>query len=293
MIDLTRNSKDRDYWGDGSELLYEQLPEFGFESSAECSKMSEEDPLDDPIDAGCECEGCTWFRAIEYLISNVESVDRFRMDTETNRIDLTIDQRRALQDMAELKYLDQAHDELNRLGIKLRWSPDPRRQRLAGRDFASDMKRQIVKAVEDVGLRAFSASARLMDGELSRIIDVQASPPDWTGTQHILHVYGILASSGQWELELEVVCYAAEAPFTVDGNEVNGWGMWCPHNQRKGVAVEGLPKVLPEMLFQRALAIRYCKEGKPEPYEIDGQTWQASWKYGNQVCGRVGGELSE
>lgn len=96
--------------------------------------------------------------------------------------------------MAELKYFDQARDELSRLGIKLRWSPDPRRRRLAGRDFASDVKRQIVKAVEDVGLRAFSARARLMDGGLSRIIDVQASPPDWTGAQHILHIYGVVQS---------------------------------------------------------------------------------------------------
>ena len=80
----------------------------------------------------------------------------------------------------------------------------------AGREPAEDVKRRIVAACKQAGLKVLSARMYLRHDQQDRVIHVCASPPDRPFEQVSISIMTIVTLSGNWPGKLDVRCAACE-----------------------------------------------------------------------------------
>ena len=155
----------------------------------------------------------------------------------------------------------------------------------AGREPAEDLKRRIVAACQEVGLRKDRAWARLAtdwSGVDRRLIWVTASPEDWPSvdlsipphysTEHsLVTIQTTMEVSGDWPGTVQSFC------STADSEAGAGEYFYAPSvHGRNEVPLKGLVAALRDTLEERKEVLAALRDGKEPPFRFANTVWKVS-----------------
>ena len=136
----------------------------------------------------------------------------------------------------------------------------------AGREPAEDLKKRLVAACQEVGLRVSSARMALLKEEGARVIHVNGCPENWPHECPMLGVMASITTGGQWNGMVDIRCCGTE------DDPVSGRTPWM--KGRSNVMLEELVEQLRETLDEREKVIAAIKFGIEGPYRFERSVWE-------------------
>ena len=138
-----------------------------------------------------------------------------------------------------------------------------------GREPAEDVKRRIVAACKEVGLKVLSARMYLRHDQGDRVIHVCAAPPNRPFEQVSVSVMTIVMLSGNWSGKLDIRCAACEK----DSDPPNVWEIPVMRG-RSSVPLEELVEALKKTVEEQEQVVAAMKMGIDGPYTFDETSWE-------------------
>jgi len=136
----------------------------------------------------------------------------------------------------------------------------------AGREPAEDLKRRIVAACEEVGLKKGHAWARQAAEHRTRVLMIGASPPNWSSMYPVVEILATVGFNGDWSGNVDIRCSAS------DPDEPDNF--WRPVMQgRHEVPLGDLIPVLQEVLEERAQVLESLRAGRQGPFRFPKAVW--------------------
>jgi len=138
----------------------------------------------------------------------------------------------------------------------------------AGQEPAQDVKRRIIHACQEVGLKVISVKARLLTDNAVRFVLVDASPPGWSDESPLIEVLAFITVGGQWSGNVRIFCAAYEGELMTQ--------MWQAPNMRgrDSVPLGNLVTELQKTLEEREQVVAARKLGIDGPYEFEDSRWE-------------------
>jgi hypothetical protein len=135
----------------------------------------------------------------------------------------------------------------------------------AGREPAEDVKRRLVAACEEVGLRIDNANMHLMKEAGGRLVYVGASLPEWPHDTPTVSMMAYVMLTGDWPGTVDIRCIGS------DKDPVTSSGPWMKGRDR--VPVRELIEQLGETLNERAQVVAAVNAGHPGPFRFRRAVW--------------------
>ena len=139
----------------------------------------------------------------------------------------------------------------------------------AGREPAEDVKRRMVAACQQAGLKILSSRMCLRHEYGDRVIRVYASPPDRPFEQAAISIMTIVTLSGNWPGKLEIRCAACET----DSDPPRVWDIPVMRG-RGAVPLEGLVEAIMNTLEEQEQVVAATKMGVDGPYAFEETRWE-------------------
>ena len=137
----------------------------------------------------------------------------------------------------------------------------------AGREPAEDVKRRIVAACKQAGLKVLSARMYLRHDQGDRVIHVCASSPDRPYDQVSVDIMTIVTLNGNWGGKLDIRCAACEIK-----SDVNFWDIPMMRG-RNSVPLEELVEAIKKTVEEQEQVVAAMKMGIDGPYTFDDTRW--------------------
>lgn len=135
----------------------------------------------------------------------------------------------------------------------------------AGREPAEDVKRRLVAACREAGLEVKSARMHLLKEHSTRLIHVEASPPEWSHEAELVSLMTYVSTNGSWPDRVKVSCApAADNPMNLA----------APLMRREPVRFSEVAEHLKETTEEHDIVISMVKDGMPEPYVFKRSVWK-------------------
>ena len=138
----------------------------------------------------------------------------------------------------------------------------------AGREPAEDVKRRIVSACQQAGLKVATARMYLRRNQGDRVIIVGASPRDWDREHPMITVLTVVTMAGDWSGTVDVRC------STADDDSVMGFWEIPVMQGRNAVPAKELARQLRETLQEREQVTAAIKLGVDGPYTFERSRWK-------------------
>ena len=138
-----------------------------------------------------------------------------------------------------------------------------------GREPAEDVKRRIVTACKEVGLKVLSARMYLRHDQGDRVIHVCAATPDRPFEQASIDIMTIVMLSGKWSGRLDIKCAACEK----DSDPPNVWDTPVMRG-RSSVPLEELAEALKNTVEEQEQVVAAMKLSIDGPYTFEETSWE-------------------
>ena len=138
----------------------------------------------------------------------------------------------------------------------------------AGREPAEDVKRRVVTACKDAGLRIATARMYLRKNRGDRVIVVAASPADWEREHPMITVLTTVTLAGDWSRTVDIRCSTAD-----DDSIARFWEIPVMQG-RHAVPVEELGTHLRDTRREREQVMAAIRLGVDGPYTFEHSRWK-------------------
>lgn len=138
-----------------------------------------------------------------------------------------------------------------------------------GREPAEDVKRRIVAACEEAGLKVLSARMYLRHEYEDRVIHVYASAPERPFEQASISSLTIVKFSGEWSGKFDIRCAACEK----DSDPPRVWDTPVMRG-RDSVPLEDIVEALKKTAEEQEQVVAAMKLGIDGPYAFDETSWE-------------------
>jgi hypothetical protein len=141
----------------------------------------------------------------------------------------------------------------------------------AGQEPAQDVKRRLVAACKETGMKVTRASARLVNSFDARLVHVEASPDSWPHELALLSLMATVMVDGSWNGNIDI----RSAPADDSEDALNPpFALSVPYmTGRQQVLLEELVHEIRETVSEREQVIAAAKCGIPGPYPFSRSVW--------------------
>lgn len=138
----------------------------------------------------------------------------------------------------------------------------------AGREPAEDVKRRMIHACQEAGLKVSTGRMYLSKDAGVRVLLVSASLPEWPYERPMLNLLTTVAIDGSWSGKIDIRSAAAE------NNSVREFWNTPTLRGRNAVPLDCLVDQLRETVEEWQQVVAAAKLGIPGPYPFKNTRWE-------------------